>query len=297
MNNGFIEIHTHGAINIDVNSASEEELIKLSKFFEEHGCKAWVPTVMTDKLENMMQACKRIASAKKSQTEGARILGIHLEGPFLSPDFKGAMPLEMLREGDCSLVEEFQKVSDGNIIRMTVAPEMKGVTEVIKQFANDFNISLGHSNATYELGMKAFELGATSVTHCCNAMRLFHQHEPGLLGAAIDSDCMIEVIGDGLHLVPGTVRILIKSKGIKNVAVITDSMSAAGLGDGNFILGGNKVIVKNGDARLVENDVRAGSTLTMDRAFSNIKKFTGLSDEQVMPMFCENQERLLKIKV
>ena len=284
MKNGFIDIHTHGAINIDVNSATTDELLKLSDFFKEHGCDAWLPTIRTDSEENMLEACSRVARAMCNQKSGARILGIHLEGPFLSPLFGGAMNRTYLRKGDCRFIERLIKASEGCM-------------DVIREFSKDIAISLGHSNATYKEAMKAFELGANCITHCGNAMRLFHQHEPGLLGAAFDSDCYIEVIGDGLHIAPDSVKVYLKIKGPERILIVTDSMSATGIGDGEFMIGGSRVVVKNGDARIPELDVRAGSILPMDRAFENICRFTGLGEDDVYPMFRENQERLLGINL
>ena len=296
MKNGFIDIHTHGAIGIDVNSATVEQLLRLSDFYQEHGCSAWVPTVMTSTEQDMIDACSRIACAMRNQETGARILGVHMEGPFLSPLFAGAMPHEFLMEGDCNLVDKLMRASEGHLMRLTIAPEVKGSIEVIKEFSKDISISLGHSNATYKEAMRAFELGARCVTHCGNAMRLFHQHEPGLLGAAFDSDCYIEVIGDGLHVCSDSVKVYMGIKGPKHIAVITDSMSATGMGEGVFMLGTNRVVVKDGDARIPESDVRAGSILTMDRAFENICRFTGLSEDEAYPMFRNNQERLLGLR-
>ena len=297
MRRGFIDIHTHGAINIDANCASVEELLKLSDFFYDHGCDAWLPTVMTAPKEMMLEACRRVATAMRNQSRGARILGVHMEGPFLSPLFSGAMPVDQLIPGDCRFVEQLIKACDGKLLKLTLAPEIKGNYEVIKEFSKTMSISLGHSNATYEEAMKAFELGAGCITHCGNAMRLFHQHEAGLLGAALDFPCMIEIIGDGLHVAPSSVKVLVDLKGTDHVLIITDSMSAAGMGDGEFILGGQRVVVKDGDARIPEKDVRAGSVLTMDRAFTNIQKFTGLSEDETFRMFRTNQEKLLGIKL
>lgn len=297
MRKGFIDIHTHGAINIDVNCATAEDLLKLSVFFAQHGCDAWLPTIMTATEANMLEACSQVACAMRNQHEGAKILGIHLEGPFLSPLFAGAMPGNLLRKGDCSFVEKIIKASDGHLLRMTLAPEVEGCMDVIREYSKDISISLGHSNATYRQAMEAFEHGARCVTHCGNAMRLFHQHEPGLLGAAFDSDCYIEVIGDGLHVAPDSVKVFLKVKKPERIVVITDSMSAAGMGDGEFILGGNRVIVKDGDAKIPESGVRAGSVLTMDKAFENICRFTGLGEDAVYPMFRMNHEKLLGINI
>jgi|LSQX01.2.fsa_nt_gb N-acetylglucosamine-6-phosphate deacetylase len=297
MESGFIDIHTHGAIGIDVNEASVEDLYQLSEFFRERGVHGWMPTVMTDSEERMQRAVRTIAEAKRSQRSGAAIMGIHLEGPFLSPVYSGAMPTELLREGDPALIERLQRSADGAIRIITVAPEVNGVTTVIKAFSDTIAFSLGHSNATYQEGMDAIAAGAVSITHFCNAMRLFHMHEPGLMGAALESDVWCEIIGDGIHLVPSTVRVLLKAKGREKLMVVTDSMSAAGQSDGEYLLGGNKVTVKSGDAKLSGTSVRAGSVLTMDRAFENMKKFTNLADDEILPMFGANQLAMLNATI
>ncbi len=295
--NGFIDIHTHGAVGLDVNSASAEDLYKVSRFFADHGVYAWLPTVMTDTEERMFNAVRTIAEAMKYQRQGAKMLGIHLEGPFLSPTYAGAMPLSLLREGDITFVERIQEAADGQIRLMTVAPEVPGVLPLIRAFADSIPFSLGHSNATYAQSMEAIGSGAVCITHLCNAMRLFHMHEPGLLGAALESDVWCEIIADGIHLVPAAVRVLLKAKGRERFLVVTDSMSATGFGDGDFLLGGNKVTVSNGDALLSGTTIRAGSVLTMDKAFENMKKFTGLSDEEILPMFGANQAEMLGIHI
>lgn len=293
---GFIDIHTHGALNIDVNTASEQDLFKLSDFYSQHGVDGWLPTIMTDSEENMLKAVTTVTSAIKNQKSGAKMLGIHLEGPFLNPMFAGAMPPDYLKEGNCHFVERCQELSGGLIKKMTIAPEVKGNLEVIKNFSDSISMSLGHSNATYKEAMAAIKAGANCTTHTGNAMRLFHQHEPGLLGAALDSDIFCEVIADGLHLAPESLHMLVSVKGIHRIVVITDSMSATGMGDGYFILGGaNKVVVKGADCRLVEKDVRAGSVLTMDKAFENVREFTGLSETEILPMFIDNQKAVLRI--
>ena len=297
MDRSFIDIHTHGALDIDVNAASVEELHRLSEFFFERGVKGWMPTVMTDSEERMHRAVKTIAEAKKFQRSGALIMGIHLEGPFLSPVYSGAMPKELLLEGDSGLVERLQRAADGAIRIITVAPEVNGVTAVIKAFSDSIAFSLGHSNATYQEGMDAIAAGAVSITHFCNAMRLFHMHEPGLMGAALESDVWCEVIADGIHLVPSAVRVLLKAKGKEKLMVVSDSMSAAGQSDGEYLLGGNRVTVKDGDAKLSGTAIRAGSVLTMERAFENMKKFTNWGDEEILPMFGANQLAMLNATI
>ncbi|MDO4689651.1 MAG: amidohydrolase family protein, partial [Plesiomonas sp.] len=156
-------------------------------------------------------------------------------------------------------------------------------------------VGIGHSGATYDQAMAAIDQGADLCTHCFNAMRLFHQHEPAIMGAVLESDLYCEMICDGLHLVPGTVRMLTKLKGFEKCVAITDSIMAAGLPDGNYHLGVNEVVVVDGDAKLADTGVRAGSTLTQNRALKNLLKFTGKPLEQILPTLTENPAKVLKL--
>ena len=156
-------------------------------------------------------------------------------------------------------------------------------------------VAIGHSGADYDTSMEAIRRGARCVTHTFNAMRLFHQHQPAIMGAALESDCWCEAICDGRHLHPGTVRMLLKCKGWDKVIAITDSIMAAGLPDGNYKLGVNDVVVKDGDAVLASNGVRAGSTLTLAQALRNIVKFTDHPVQDVIPLMTINPAKALRM--
>lgn len=155
--------------------------------------------------------------------------------------------------------------------------------------------AMGHSGADYETSMRAVAAGVAASTHTGNAMRLLHQHEPAIFGAALESDVYCEVICDGRHLHPGTVRLIVKTKGTDRVVLITDSIMAAGLPDGNYHLGVNQVVVEDGDAKLADTGVRAGSTLTQDVALANMLSYTGLPLEEVLPMLTENPAKLIGV--
>ena len=156
-------------------------------------------------------------------------------------------------------------------------------------------VAIGHSGATYEQSMAAVRSGASAATHMGNAMRLLHQHEPAIFGAALESDLYCEVICDGRHLHPGTVRILLKTKGADRLVAITDSIMAAGLPDGSYHLGVNQVVVEDGDAKLASDGTRAGSTLTQDAALRNLLSFTGRPLEEILPLLTENPARLIGV--
>jgi len=166
---------------------------------------------------------------------------------------------------------------------------------MIREVQKDVVVAIGHSGADYATAMEAIDGGARCVTHTFNALRLFHQHEPAIMGAALESDCFCEAICDGRHLHPGSVRMLLKCKGWDKVVAVTDSIMAAGLPDGAYKLGVNDVVVVDGDAKLADTGVRAGSTLTTAQALGNLVKFTGRPVEDVLPLLTENPARLLRM--
>lgn len=194
------------------------------------------------------------------------------------------------------LLKEYQERAKGNIRYITVSPEVEGIVDDIPAMkALGITVAIGHSGADYDTSWAAIRKGAECCTHTLNAMKLLHQHFPAIMGAALESDIYCEAICDGRHLHPGTVRLLLKVKGLDKVVAITDSIMAAGLPDGKYKLGVNDVIVEDGDAKLAENGVRAGSTLTQDVALKNLLAFTGKGLEEILPLFTENPAKLIKV--
>ena len=290
---GLIDIHTHGCFGVDVNAADREGYEKISRFAASQGTAGFLCSILTDTVEQT-ERCIRIAvDAIERPLPGARLLGIHLEGPFLSPQFKGAMPEHLLRQGDAGLFRRYQELARGHVLYMTAAPEVPGVLPMIREIAGEVTIAIGHSAATYDEACAAIQAGAKAATHTFNAMRPFHHHEPGIIGAVLESDIYCEAITDGLHLNPATLRLLLKVKGWDRVAAITDSIMAAGLPGGQYKLGVNDVTVKNGDARLTHGDARAGSTLTQARSVKNLLAFTGKPLETIAGLLTKNPAALL----
>lgn len=293
---GFIDVHTHGGMGVDVNAATAEDLETISKFFASNGTTAWLESVLTDTKEQTMWCIGEFKKHKQGEHQGATLLGIHLEGPFLAPEFKGAMPEYLLQKSNLELLKEYQKEAEGNIRYITISPEVDGLVEDIPQMRElGITVAIGHSGADYDTSWKAIKNGAASCTHIFNAMKLLHQHYPAIMGAAMESDIYCEAICDGRHLHPGTVRLLLKTKGLDKVVAITDSIMAAGLPDGKYKLGVNDVVVEDGDAKLAENGVRAGSTLTQIQALNNLQAFTGKTVEELLPLFTKNPAELLGI--
>ncbi len=293
---GFIDIHTHGAVGVDVNGAPPEDLEKIGRFFAGNGTTSWLASVLTDTEEQTRWCIDQCRAARKAASAGAELLGIHLEGPFLAPAYKGAMPEHLLRKGDAALLRSYQEQAEGFIRYLTVSPEVEGTVELISA-ARELGIAaaIGHSGADYDTAMAAIAAGAQAATHTFNAMQLLHQHRPAILGAVLESGVYCEAICDGRHLHPGIVRLLLKVKGPDRVVAITDSIMAAGLPDGKYHLGVNEVVVEDGDAKLASDGTRAGSTLTQDAALRNLLAFTGRSLEEILPLLTENPARLIGV--
>ena len=292
---GFVDIHTHGGANVDVNHAEENDFERISLFFASRGVTGWQCSVLTDTEEQTLRCIDSASRYAASDRPGARLLGIHLEGPFLSRDYRGSMPEQLLRsQFDLDLVRRYQKAASGLIRYITVSPEIEGVPEGIPALHDlGIHVSIGHSGADYDTAWRAIRAGAEAATHTMNAMLPLNRHRPAITGAVLESDMYCEAICDGIHLHPGTVRLILKTKGLDRVIAITDSIMAAGLPDGQYQLGVNDVTVTNGDAMVTGTDIRAGSTLTMDRALQNLVRFTGEEPEVVLPLLTKNPAGLL----
>lgn len=290
---GFLDIHTHGGNGVDVNAADAAGFAALSRFFAAQGVTGFLCSILTDTPERTLQAIAEARRFMDAPPVGARLLGIHLEGPFLAPEYKGAMPESLLRDGDAALFRRYQAAAGGAVRYITVAPEVPGALEMIRAISGEVVVAIGHSGADYETACAAIDAGARAATHTFNAMGLFHQHRPGIMGAVLERDVICEAICDGRHLHPGAVRMLLACKGYERVVAVTDSIQAAGLPDGRYKLGVNDVVVENGDALLPDTRVRAGSTLTACQALRNLVAFTGEDVARVLPLLTENPARLL----
>ena len=294
---GFIDLHTHGAVGVDVNAADAEGLRTIGRFFASQGVTSWNCSVLTDTPEQtswcMRQAREMIEAGAY---DGARLAGVHLEGPCLASAYKGAMPEHLLmHEADPALFARYQEESGGHVTYATLAPEIPGVPEMIPELTRlGIVCAMGHSGATYCQACACVDAGVRAATHVGNAMRLFHQHEPAIFGATMERrEVYAEAICDGRHLVPSTVRMYLACKGWDRVVAITDSIMAAGLPDGNYKLGVNDVVVVDGDAKLASDGTRAGSTLTLAQAVRNIQAFTGCDLAHAVRLMTENPARLM----
>ena len=279
---GFIDVHTHGGAGVDVNAATAEQLNgTIGRFFASQGTTGWLASVLTDTPEQTLWCIGQIKAAMAEAGQHAQLLGVHLEGPFLAPEYKGAMPEHLLQKGNAALFRRYAEAAQGAVKYITVSPEVEGVPAMIRDIAGEVVVAIGHSGADYDTAIACIENGAASATHTFNAMKLLHQHFPAIMGAVLESDVYCEAICDGRHLHPATVRFLLKCKGLDRVVAITDSIMAAGLPDGNYKLGGG--------------GSRAGSTLTTGQALKNLVAFTGRPAEDLLPLLTENPADLLRM--
>lgn len=266
---GFIDIHCHGGGGADFMDGTIEAVTTVLNTGLIHGVTTMLGTVMTAPVEKMRRAMRAIL-----ETQDERIAGIYVEGPFFSSLKKGAQSPRHLRQPSLQVYDSLVAGFRGSIKIFALAPELPGAREVIYHLKKDgIRPSFGHSNATFEETKEAIELGVEHFTHFFNGMRGFHHRDPGAVGAALlTPGVILELIADGIHVHPEAVRFLVKTKGIDNICLITDSIRATGLGDGEYMLGDQRVLLKGGVATLVEGGSLAGSTLTMDKALRNLVK-------------------------
>lgn len=279
LTSGFLDIHIHGAASHDVMEGTPEALHAVSSFLATRGVAQYLPTTVTAGIEPTLQGLDGIANAIEagSKDGAATAVGIHLEGPFVSHGKRGIHPPEHIVEPSVELFDRFWQAARGHIRLMTIAPELPHALEVIRHASKlGVRLSLGHSGATAAQTLAAIDAGATSATHTYNAMRPLDHREPGILGTVLDRDDLFaELICDGIHVAPPLVRLWLKAKTAQRGMLITDGMSATGMPNGTYMLGGIPVTVADGKA---SNDgVLAGSVLTLDRAVENVLAFTDCS--------------------
>ncbi|MGQ9700084.1 MAG: N-acetylglucosamine-6-phosphate deacetylase [Candidatus Bipolaricaulaceae bacterium] len=285
---GFIDLQVNGGAGYNFQNATPKDIAKILELHLAHGTTGLLPTTITAPIPEI-----RCTMARLREINHPAVLGIHLEGPFISKKRRGAHnPKHIL---DPSL-EEFHKLMEGYVdfIKIfTLAPELPGADLLLNAIAKIGVISaLGHSDANYLQAKQALEQGVRLFTHLGNAMTGLHHREPGAVGAALDSDAYVELICDGVHLHPAFVRLVAKVKGYDRICLVTDAISAAGLPDGEYILAGLPTFVRGGVPRLSDGTL-AGSTLTMDRAVKNFMEFTGCSLPEAVRCATLNPARLL----
>ena len=289
---GLVVIHSHGAAGEDFSDGNPEGFKKILQYEKRCGITSYCPTSMTFPKERLRQI---FASIKGAQTEdGATVVGIHMEGPFLDPAKKGAHVEKWIAAPDVAFVRELNQDADGLVRLVTVAPNMDGAEEFIKEMHEEVCISLGHTAADYDCASRAMKLGAHHVTHLYNAMQPFGHRAPGLIGAAMDDpECMVELICDGYHIHPSAIRAAFRMFGPERVILISDSMRATGMENGTYELGGQEVTVKDRKAVLKDGTL-AGSATNLYGCMCKAVEF-GIPLEQAIMAATANPARSIGI--
>ncbi|MCJ8007953.1 N-acetylglucosamine-6-phosphate deacetylase [Lederbergia wuyishanensis] len=289
---GMIDIHIHGGYGVDTMDADPEKMLFLSEKLLSEGVTSFFATTITQAHENISNALKAVKVAMDQGSSS--IEGVHLEGPFINVKRAGAQPPEYIVDPDIELFLKWHGESGEQIKLVTYAPELPGGKEFEQVMVGRGIVpSVGHSDAVRE---ELLNSAATHTTHLYNGMRGLHHREAGVAGhALLKEDIQVEIIADGIHITPDMIDLAYRIKGAEKISLISDAMMAKGMVPGEYDLGGQKVIVHDGEARL-ENGSLAGSVLRMDDAFRNIMKFTGCSISEAVQMTSSNQAREFGLK-
>ncbi len=270
---GFIDTHIHGCCGFDACSSSPDDILYLASELTRYGVTGFLPTSVSLPHEKLIEISKAVYSAysKWSPENGARILGLHLEGPYINPVMKGAQNIEYIREASISELREYISASHGLVRKITVAPEVDGCLDLISYaVGNNVVVGIGHTSGSYEVVKEAIRRGASIGIHLYNAMKDIHHRDPGpTLALLDDKNVFLELIIDNVHLSKHIARFTIDYAGFDRVVLVTDSISVAGLPDGVYELCGLAIVVEKGIARVKGSNVLAGSTLSMDKAVKN----------------------------
>lgn len=293
---GFVDQHIHGLLGHDAMDGNIEGLKVISENVVKEGTTSFLATTMTETKENIIKALNTIAEFKKKYNgTGAELLGVHLEGPFISHIYKGAQREDAIQEISIKLFDEYYEASNGLIKQVTIAPELENANLLIKHMLEkDIVVSIGHSDTSGEEALEAIRNGAKCFTHAYNGMSKLHHRNIGAVGAMFLSDAYAELICDRIHTSDNATKLLYKVKTSDRIILVTDSMRAKALGEGEYDLGGQKVIVSGKEARL-ESGVLAGSTLFMNDAVKNISDVTECGIYDIVKMSSENTSKLHNI--
>ena len=293
----FFDVHFHGAKGHDVMEATPEAFSAIASFLASRGTGSFLATTVTAPLDVTLRSLAGLArlAAQPLQPGQARLAGIHLEGPFLSHAKRGVQPPEHLLAPSIATFDRLFEAAEGNVRLMTLAPELPGAVELTRHAtARGVRVSLGHSNATGAETRAAIAAGAVSATHTFNAMRPLDHREPGILGTVLTDDALYaELICDGIHVAPPMVKLWWRAKGPERAILVTDAMSATGMPDGEYQLGGFAVDVAHG--RAMARGVLAGSVLTLDRALANFMEFTGAPLDEALRLLTLNPASMMGV--
>jgi len=294
---GFIDVHVHGGFGGDFMYANSESYDRITKFHASQGTTGMLATTMTASKEAIDAVLDAVAEYQQSGNQYAPLLGVHLEGPFISEKWPGAQNPAYILDPQLEWLKEWNEKHPGMVKLLTLAPEKNNSKEAIAWMSeNGIIAAAGHTDAVYEEVKAAADVGLTHAVHTYNAMRGLHHREPGTLGAVLTDDRIYaEIIADGEHVHPAAIALLLAAKPLDRVIIVTDAIEAAGMPDGSYELGGLAVVVKNGTARLREGNALAGSSLTMIRAFRYMLNNTKLGILEVSQLASGNPARELGI--
>jgi N-acetylglucosamine-6-phosphate deacetylase len=283
---GLIDLHIHGSGGLEITSPDEQVIPKIGLFLAKHGTVAWQPTTGAVALEDLDKIIELVKGYSSGFVNGARVLGLHMEGPFLNPKKKGAMSEKHLKMPSMELMAHWIKLGGGCIKQVTIAPELAGASQVIKYLAEQgITVSAGHTDASYEQMLKAFGEGVTVGTHTFNAMRGLHHREPGAVGALLtQKDIVCELIADGIHVHPGAMKLLIQCKGYDEVCLVSDAGPPAGLKSGTYTMLGRTISVDESGKCLLPDGTIAGSAATMMLCLKNVVQLLDIPFDHALKM-------------
>ena len=292
---GLVDLHIHGGNGYDTMDANFNSLNEISKYLAKRGVTSFLPTTVTDEMEKLKKAVVAVAE-NIGKVEGAEIVGSYVEGPYITKENKGAHPEHLIRTLRIDEIRELIELSKDTIKVLTIAPEKQNSKECIEYLVQrDVRVSMGHTNANYDEVVKAVRGGANISVHTFNGMRGFNHREPGVVGAVLTEDSVYcELICDLVHVHPAAIDLLLRCKNKDKVILMSDSMQAAGLEDGDYMLGALKVIVKDSIAR-VESGSLAGSTTNVLAAIKNMIDKIGVNPIEAINMGSLNPSKLLGI--
>ena len=291
---GFIDTHIHGFKGHGTDNCTTEGILQMSKDLAQYGVTAFNPTMYSTSTEDMIKNIKAIVAAMGKE-EGARIMGIHLEGPFISPEKLGVQRPETVKLPDIQLFERLWEAAQGHIVNMTVAPELKGMRELaLHCIEKGVILQAGHTNAEYENIVEGIQVGILHSTHFFNAMSQLHHRNPGAVGAIlIHPEMSCEIIADGVHVHPDLFKLLSRDKNMAQIVLVTDALSPTELKGEKLFANGEEVVFKDGCFHRKADDVIAGSALTMRKAIKNTVQF-GFPLTDAVKFASVNPARIMK---